>query len=105
MNINVMAISYNLSSLNYKKEPYCQEKKFLENTKLFKKTFILSLCHTLTKSPPLHQKIYCEMILFFAFNVLKLKLFVCSCNESKKCRITITIKFNMLDFLVKRLSK
>ena len=31
------------------------------------------------------------MILFYAFNVLKLKLFICSCHESEKYTIIITI--------------
>ena len=49
-----------------------------ENTKNFKKTFFLFVPHIQTNSPPLHQKMYWEIISFCAFNVLKLKLQVMS---------------------------
>ena len=62
--------------------------------KTHKKTFILSLPHIHTKSPPLNQKMYCEMILFYAFNVLKLKLFICSCDESNNTQLQLKLQSN-----------
>ena len=47
------------------------------------------------KSPPLHQKMYCEMILFYAFNVLKLKQFICSCIITITITIKIKITYNL----------
>ena len=49
-----------------------------------------SLPHIQTNFSPLHQKMYCEMILVYAFNVLKLKLFICSVDESKKFKLRQT---------------
>ena len=66
-------------------QPECQLQKFCAlkaPTDSTRKTLILALPH-IPNSPPLHQKFYSEMILFYALNVLKLKLFICSFDEGK----------------------
>ena len=63
-----------------------------ENTNFFKKNVHSVQASYSNLFPPLHQKMYCEIILFYAFNALKFKLFICSYDESTKYTITITIK-------------
>ena len=50
-----------------------------------RKTFFLSLAQIQTNSPSSAWKNVLWNVLFYAFNVLTLKLFIYSCHESKKC--------------------
>ena len=55
-----------------------------------KLTSILSLPIIRTNSPPLHENMYCKVILFFASNAKKFKLvLICSCGVKL---------YNYLDF-------